>query len=837
MQGYSRCTVIVLFGCVVVLTSFVAVHSQSGAQSVLEDAALLAVKEWPLSNGDWGNTRYSTLSQINTRNTKDLRAVWISQRFEDGALSRSTPVVKDGLMFVTAGTRVYAINAKTGQSVWSFQTDARKPVAGLETTRGQAEVLISGQGLPNSQGVAAGEGKVFVGITDGRVIALSQKTGELLWNRQTGEDPPHRGQSVSSAPVYAGGGVFTGLANGDFGLRGRVVALDAKTGHELWHFFTVPGPGEVGHDTWPQDSDIWKQGGAGVWLPGTVDPDLGMVYFVTGNGVPQTGGELRAGDNLFTSSVVALDMKTGKLRWHYQVIHHDIWDADIATPPVLYIAQVDGRPRKALATMRPDGYLFLLDRETGKPLIPVEERPVPQDRLAKTAATQPFPVGADSILPDCSEWKDKVPPAFVLGCTYTPFSFDNVNVLAPGFTVRVSPMSYSPQTGYFYTQGSATLGSRRRLSEDPWFFTVGGAGGGIALLNLPSRSFFGALDSRTGKIVWKKEVPPGTLGRSGAITTAGGLMFRGGGDGNFEAYDAKTGVLLWQFQIGSEATPASTYEIDGEQYIAMAAGSNVWAFKLGGTIQPLEARQRSAAGSTAGGGLVFDTNHIETASLVRDIGVNGGQRYAVDEHTFNPTRARVRVGTWVTWMNNGRIVHTIVAQDGSWTTGTLQPAEESSVTFKTPGTYTYICKQHPWAIGQLIVLAESAQDRVPTENQARQRDTTVTRNAQASFYTAEQARRGRSQYTQTCSSCHGDDLSGSGQAPPLVGQTFLLHWEGRNIADLLGKITTMPPNSPGSLSPETYLDIAAFLLQTNDFPAGQEELKNNAEALKRTILK
>lgn len=540
---------------------------------------------------------------------------------------------------------------------------------------------------------------------------------------------------------------------------------------------------------------------------------------------------MRAGDNLFTSSVVALDMKTGKLRWYYQVIHHDIWDGDVATAPLLYTAQAGGRSRKALAVMRPDGYLFLLDRETGKPLIPVEERPVPQDRLAKTSATQPFPVGGDSILPECSEWKDKTPPGFVLGCSYTPFSFNNANVLATKFNVRVSPMSYSPQTGYFYAQGIDSLGSRRRLSEDPWFFTAPKESGNIALLNLPSRAFFAAIDSRTDKIVWKKEVPSLILGRSGATTTAGGLMFRGGEDGNFGAYDSKTGDLLWQFQIGLPATPASTYEIDGEQYVAMAAGSSVWTFKLGGIIQPVEARQRSAAGGPAGGGgLVVDTDHIETASLARDMGGSGGQRYAIDEHTFNPTRSRVKAGARVTWMNNGRIAHTIAAQDGSWSTDALQPGQESSLVFAKPGTYTYICQQHPWAIGQLIV-AESASNRVSTANPSSRS------GAAAPVYTGQQAERGKTQYSPNCSSCHMIDLSGTAQAPPLAGPVFLLRWEGRSVADLFSKISTMPPDNPGSLSPEAYLDIVAFLLQSNDFPAGQEELKTNTEALQGNILK
>ena len=700
-----------LFASLLIAFVFVAVHSQSNPQTRTEDTRWSAGKEWPLANGDWQNSRYSTISQINAQNVKDLRGAWVSQTFEDGALSRSTPVIKDGLMFVTAGTRVYALDARNGETVWKYQTDTRKPIAGLETTRGQAELLGAGRSsLPNSQGVAVGEGMVFVGLTDGRVIALDEKSGALVWSQQTGDDRPRRGQAVSTAPLYAQGMVFTGLANGDFDLRGRVVALNAKNGQEIWHFFSIPGPGEPGSETWPRNNDTWKFGGGGVWQEGAVDPELGMVYFAPGNTVPQTGGEVREGDNLFTCSVVALDMKTGKLRWYYQFVHHDLWDSDgvAPTPLILYDARDGGRTHKAIAAMRGDGYLFLLDRQTGRPLIPVEERPVPQDSMDKTAATQPFPIGADSFLPDCSEWKDKIPAGYVLGCPFAPPSLNKPNVLATGFGVRVSPMAYSPQTGYFYVQGGAGLGLRRRFSEDPWFFALG-AGGSTPLLNLTGRSFFAAIDSRTDKVVWRKDVPQGTLGRSGSIATSGGLVFRGGADGNFQAFDAKTGELLWQFQIGSEATPASTYELDGVQYVAMAAGSSAWAFKFGGPVQPRAARQVSRANGPGAGGPISDVERIETASLLRDMGVNG-QRYATDEYTFNPTPARVGVGVRLTWINNGRMVHTIVAQDGSWTTGTLQPSQEGSVTFNKPGTYTYICKEHPWSIGQVVVVAEAAQN-------------------------------------------------------------------------------------------------------------------------------
>jgi quinohemoprotein ethanol dehydrogenase len=799
----SRAYVVMVLGVgLLLISSSVASRSRPVPQAISGEDAVSAGEEWSLTHGDWGNTRYSTLSEINTRNITDLRGAWVSAKFEDGALSRSAPVIKDGLMFVTAGSSVYALDAKSGKLAWRYQAGANKPVAGLETASGIGDVIMARQAFPNNQGVAAAEGKVFVGITDGRVIALNEKTGDLLWSRQTGDDPPVRGQSLSSAPVYARGLVFTGIANGDFGLRGRIVALDAKTGQEVWHFFTIPGPNERGHETWPANSDVWKQGGGGVWLPGTIDSDLGMVYFVTGNPVPQTGGEIRSGNNLFTDSLVALEMETGKLRWFYQFVHHDLWDADMATPPVLYTAEVSGQKRKAIAALRSDGYLFLLDRETGKPLTAVDERPVPQDARDKTAATQPFPVGADSILPDCSEWKGVIPSGFVLGCPYTPYSLDKLNVLASWFSARVSPMSYSPQTGYFYVQGGASLGGRRRLSEDPWFFTVGDAavGPGIPLLHLPGRASFAAIDSRTDKIVWRKEVPFSALGRSGAMTTAGGLMFRGGDDGNFEAYDAKSGALLWQFQIGSSATPASTYEVDGEQYVAMAAGSSVWAFKLGGTIQPTTVAQGAAAGAGTESALLVDTDQIETASLVRDLGLSG-QRYAVDEHRFNPTNARSKAGTSVRWINNGTTSHTIVAQDGSWTTGTLAPAQEALVLFKKPGIYLYKCKEHPWAIGQLTVVSETDH---------------ANGRATKSAYTSEQVQRGKDQYSQNCARCHGDSLGGTGEAPALLGPTFISHWGSRSLADLFGKIsTTMPSDNPGKLSPEAYLEITEFLLSSN----------------------
>jgi PQQ-dependent dehydrogenase (methanol/ethanol family) len=680
MTSHCRFAAVAMLAATIVAMP-VAVSVQSGS-----NGGAVATKEWPTVGGQWGNSRHSELTQITTENVAKLGGAWMSQKFEQAASSRAMVVEKDGLLFVTAPPSVYALNAKTGATVWRFQGGGG---------RGQAAAVRPGLGSPAREGVAVVEGMVFVGLSDARAIALNVKTGDLVWNEYIGDNPRDKGQVISGAPLYAAGLVSFGLS-ADNGWRGQVVALDPKTGKEAWRFFAIPGPGEKGHETWPQN-ESWKRGGGAVWLVGTADPELGAVYYVTGNGVPQLGGEGRAGDNLYLCSVVALDAKTGKLRWHYQVIHHDIWEGDISVAPVLYDAQIDGRPRKGIAAMRADGYLFMLDRETGKPLMKVENRSVPQDALQKTSATQPFPVGADRVLPDCEEWrKQSTPKGFEIGCFFTAAAVQKPNVLAPNYGMRVAPMAFSPQTGYFYATGAAGLSWLRR-AEDPFFFSnawngrvpgIGGLGFGV----------LAAIDSRTNKVVWKKEFRPGRP--SGAMTTAGGLMFQAAPDGNLEAYDAKSGNRLWQFQLGAAGGPTTTYEVDGEQYIASVAGANVWAFTLAGTLPPAALPNRPPQEAFVG--QATETSQIETSSLARDNGFTGF-RYFTDEYAFAPYRARVKAGTQVTWRNNGRMLHTIVAEDQSWTTGPLVSGDVGGKTFDKPGTYTYICKEHPWAYGLIIV--------------------------------------------------------------------------------------------------------------------------------------
>ena len=247
-----------------------------------------------------------------------------------------------------------------------------------------------------------------------RLIALDQKTGNVRWKQEVGEDVPgNLRKYITAPPLYYNGLVYATVSGGDGGLRGRITAHEAKTGKEVWRFYTVPGPGEPGNDTWAGDS--WKSGGAAVWTQPALDPDLGLIYLNTGNPWPSYNGSTRAGDNLYSSSVVALDAKTGKYRWHYQIVHHDIWDFDAPTPLILFDQTYAGQPRKAIAVHTKQALVYILDRVTGKPLLPIEEKPVPQDARQKTAATQPVPAG-DPTAPQCA---DPV-PGYERGCMFTP---------------------------------------------------------------------------------------------------------------------------------------------------------------------------------------------------------------------------------------------------------------------------------------------------------------------------------------------------------------------------------------------------------------------------------
>jgi quinohemoprotein ethanol dehydrogenase len=632
-----------------------------------------ASKEWPLHGGSWSNTRYSTLSQINEANVKTLGAAW---DFDLGSeISHGPPVVADGMMFVAAaGGHITALDAATGAVKWSY--------------------LPSGPGVDaRNRGLAVGGGKVYFGLTDGSVSAIDAQTGKAAWTTYIGDGPARFGMFVSAAPTYADGKVLIGLASGDAGIKGRFVALDAKTGKQLWQFNTIPLPGEAGHETWPATGDAWEHGGAGVWMIPSVDPELSIVYFGTSNASPQYGGEVRPGDNLYTATALALDLKTGKEKWHFQALHHDIWEGDLGTPLVLYDQVFDGKPRKAVGILRTDGEMFVLDRATGKPIIPVEERPMKQDPRLATAATQPYSIGVDKVGPNCVE-PDLIPAGFKAACYWDPVNYDQPNLVFPTST-RFAPMSYSPRTGLIYISGMSG-GHWIRRGEDPYFFTLPSVPG------MKSYGILAAMDARTGKIAWQKKMTYPMAFGSGTTATAGDLLFHGEMDGQFEAIDAKTGDVAWQFQTGGMATaPAIVYEAGGKQYVAIAATNKIWSFALGGTVPAATAAAAIATESEFAGRIV-STDHVAMSAKIQSLGVIKPAEYT-DEYVFQPMRIKVKAGTTITWTNDGKEPHDASAQDGSWSTGEVAPGKTATVKFDRPGKYTYICKDHPWSYGEIVV--------------------------------------------------------------------------------------------------------------------------------------
>ena len=547
---------------------------------------------WLTNGGNLYNQRYSPLKQIHRANVGQLKARWRTH-LGSGAggqhSGQSQPIVHDGVIYISTGASdAFAVDVDTGSILWRYH-------ANLDEQR--IRVCC---GWVN-RGVALGDGKVFLGRADARLVALDQRTGKELWSIQA--EDPLKGFSLVSAPLYYDGMVITGFAGGDLGIRGRIKAYDASTGKLRWTFYTIPGPGEPGHDTWPADNDAWKYGGAPIWQTPAVDPQLGLIYFSTGNAAPDYNGSTRAGDNLFSVSMVALDVKTGAYRWHFQQVHHDIWDYDSPNPVILFDAPYEGRMRKGIAEVSKTGWVYILDRETGKPLLGIEERPVPQEPRQFTAPTQPHVIG-DSVVP---QEMDYAPEGFELvnkGRIFTPF-WDKVIVYKPQMGVNWPPSSYDPETHRMFICGIdhvATSVSNQKGFELPDFRSF--MGGEWVNPGVARRGIFTAMDLRTNRIVWQQQWPSSCF--NGTLATGGGLVFVGRSDGRFTALDNANGNRLWQFQTDAGvAAPASTFEYQGRQsVVVLSAGSmfgggkkgdSLWLFALDGTIGPLPAEAEASS--------------------------------------------------------------------------------------------------------------------------------------------------------------------------------------------------------------------------------------------------
>jgi alcohol dehydrogenase (cytochrome c) len=655
---------------------------------------------WITFGGALNDQRYSSLDQINASNVGGLKGAWMTRLGSGKGFKykfEADPLVIDGVMYLATGNDdVFALDATTGRKLWQWQSDIPQDIG----------TICCGW---DNRGVAAGDGLIYAGLLDGSFVAIDQKTGNLVWRTQL--EDYHSGYSISGAARFYDGMVFTGISGGEFGIRGRVYALDAKTGHEIWRFYTIPGPNDVGGDTWPNDDISYLHGGGAVWQAPAIDPELGMLYFSTGN-AGSWRGDRRPGANLFTSSIVALDYKTGQYRWHFQQVHHDIWDLDSSSPVVLFDETYNGQPRKALFECAKTGWCYILDRTKGQSLTGVQEKSVPQEARQATAPTQPYPDG-DAFVAQCALPAQGFPN---LGCMFTPF-WDVPVAFRPALdgAATFNPMSFDPKTGLIYALGHEV---ELTLAVKPGDFTEGRWWIETVVStppDVPITSTITALDSHTNKIAWQKRRDG--QDSKGDLTTAGGLLFAGNPDGTLKALDASTGDELWSFQAGwGIGAPPMTYTVNGQQYVAVATGGNVggnvtldgdavWAFKLNGTVDQVAAPPPVRTANNAFGG--------PPTQLGQPLGPpNGLSAYdkvtfsgtlMVDDFFYTSSRVQVPAGTTITWHNNGPSVHTATDSMGGWDTGDIAPGQDASVEFDSAGTYNYSCTPHPWMLGQVIV--------------------------------------------------------------------------------------------------------------------------------------
>lgn len=666
--------------------------------------------DMPTVGGNLGNQHYSGLTGITKQNLKDLAPAWRTHvsavaPASDDVGQQTTPIVVDGVIYLdTPSGGVIAVDGASGESVWKWEPDG---YAAAGTRRG----------------VSAGDGKIFT-LADDRVVALDQASGAEAWVVQpTGPNGEFLGNIDRVATVYHDGLVYAHAANGD---RAAVVALDANDGSYVWHFFGGPDRGVIYTDvngnsvdaggTWgpvlPDGTDCALEGGSTPWIHGSIDPELGYYYMTFGNARSCTSsqnGSLRPGDNLFSSTLVAVDAATGDYKWHYQSIRHDVWDMDNVHPPTLADVEIDGADRKVLFYGSKSGHQFVLDRTDGQPALPVVEKEMITDSRQAHAETQPFP--EKRLLPECLVW-EKLDPENIPGDPwravpnyngYQPDADGNL-VFNPDSYVAVDepfltyPEGQDHRQGCMYdpqwdapilsttSQNGGADWSNNSYSHstnlvyypygtNPVAHWNGAAANGQRAIGQYQTGGILAYDASTGEMAWQNHLGTDMSHGQGPLTTASDLLFVGQIDGRLLAMDAVNGDVLWDFQTGSGIAAAPvTYEIDGEQYVAIfAAGSTnpygnsvtqgdaLWAFKLGGTYTtesgsqegpdtaPLSIR-RPVSGAAVAGETVGNTVLLARSSRTAD---TAAARDSVAQSGMQPTNLRVPVGTTVTFRNPG----------------------------------------------------------------------------------------------------------------------------------------------------------------------------------------
>ena len=494
---------------------------------------------WLTFGGNYSNQRHSPLTQITPANVNRLVPQWT---FQTGTLGNfeTTSLFRDNVLYVTGPQNVaWSIDARTGRQIWRYRRELQPN-------------LTACCGLVNRGFGVLGD-KLFMVTLDAHLLALDMKTGAIVWD-VTMQDY-RSGYASTIAPIVVKDKVIVGVAGGEFGIRGFIDAYEAQTGKRAWRFYTIPGPGEPGHETWTGDS--WKIGGSGVWVTGAYDPEQNLVFYGTGNPGPDYHSESREGDNLYSTSLVALDADTGKLRWHYQFTPHDVHDWDSTEVPVLGDITIGGQLRKVVMFANRNGFYYTIDRTNGKV---IAAKPFTTTTWAKEIGRDGRPIELPGHTPD--EKGSVTCPDITGGTNFWPPTFDPatgtffVNAREACMTFYAWKPDY--KAGDRFTGGA---GQRGQGSEQPY--------GALR-----------AIDPATGDRKWEfRYLTPST---AGLLTTASGLIFSGDAEGNLLALDSRNGKLLWRYQMGApmHGTSPTTYMVDGRQYLLVPAGTTLTAWAL-----------------------------------------------------------------------------------------------------------------------------------------------------------------------------------------------------------------------------------------------------------------
>jgi alcohol dehydrogenase (cytochrome c) len=504
------------------------------AQALYTDILKSPSENWLTYHGDYHGSRFSPLKQIDRRNISNLVPKW-TYHLEHARRLEATPIVFDGVMYVTSSNEVDAVDARTGKSIWIYRDEQS-----------------SNQGL--NRGVAILGDSIFFVTADAHLVALHRSTGAVLWHRKFADIA--KGYYATLAPLALKDRVLVGVSGGESGMRGYIAAFSTSKGDELWRFYTVPAKGEPGAETWGEFDTQW--GGGATWMTGTYDPDLDTVYWTVGNPWPDFYGAGRRGDNLYTDSVVALDAETGKLKWYFQFTPHDTHDWDAQSVPVLADIDYHGNPRKVLLHPNRNGFFYVIDRVTGEFL---SARPfVDKIDWAKGIDSKGRPIEVSN--------KEPVPG----GSKTCPSTRGASNWMSP---------SFSPQTKLLYVMALEQCDNFVGTTRAPEPNKGMAGGGGESIPNEPGQFFLRALDAATGERRWEYPMPGPATMWAGTVATAGGLVFFGDDDGHLVAVDAANGKDLWHYNMGQLLTASPiTFALNGKQYVSIVSATDVFTFGL-----------------------------------------------------------------------------------------------------------------------------------------------------------------------------------------------------------------------------------------------------------------